>query len=121
MFYNSNIIFIKFTNKEIKNISLCLFRILIDECLIDFILGAQAFSRKHPMSCWLSYMLVVFAGGMLCNGLLGEPIIAPFKNTGQIIVACAVWYFFFFFIISSIIIVFRKFYLKYFEYQKITK
>lgn len=62
-------------------------------CFFHVILGAQAFSRKHPMSCWLSYMLVVFAGGMLCNGLLGEPIIAPLKNTGQIVVACAVWYF----------------------------
>ncbi|KAL2746994.1 trimeric intracellular cation channel type 1B1 [Vespula maculifrons] len=34
------------------------------------ITGAQAFSRKHPLSCWLSTMLVVFASGMLCNGLL---------------------------------------------------
>nr|CAD7573686.1 unnamed protein product [Timema californicum] len=54
--------------------------------------GAHAFSRKHPMSCWLSTMLVVFAGGMLCNGLLGEPILAPLKNTGQLVVATVVWY-----------------------------
>lgn len=54
--------------------------------------GAQAFSRKHPMSCWLSTMLVVFAGGMLCNGLLGEPILAPLKNTPQLMVATVVWY-----------------------------
>ncbi|CAG2058945.1 unnamed protein product [Timema podura] len=53
--------------------------------------GAHAFSRKHPMSCWLSTMLVVFAGGMLCNGLLGEPILAPLKNTGQLVVATVVW------------------------------
>lgn len=55
------------------------------------ITGAQAFSRKHPLSCWLSTMLVVFASGMLCNGLLGEPILAPLKNTPQIIVATVVW------------------------------
>ncbi|KMQ91274.1 trimeric intracellular cation channel type b [Lasius niger] len=53
--------------------------------------GAQAFSRKHPLSCWLSTMLVVFASGMLCNGLLGEPILAPLKNTPQVIVATVVW------------------------------
>lgn len=53
--------------------------------------GAQAFSRKHPLSCWLSTMLVCFASGMLCNGLLGEPILAPLKNTPQMIVATIVW------------------------------
>uniref|UniRef100_T1HGV4 Uncharacterized protein n=1 Tax=Rhodnius prolixus TaxID=13249 RepID=T1HGV4_RHOPR len=54
--------------------------------------GAHAFSRKHPMSCWLSTMLVVFAGGMLCNGLLGEPILAPLKNSQQLGIATLVWY-----------------------------
>ena len=53
--------------------------------------GAHAFSRKHPLSCWLSTMLVVFASGMLCNGLLGEPILAPLKNTPQVVVATIVW------------------------------
>ncbi|XP_018573559.1 trimeric intracellular cation channel type 1B.1 [Anoplophora glabripennis] len=54
--------------------------------------GAQAFSRKHPLACWLSYMLVVFAGGMVANGLLAEPILAPLKNSPQILVATLVWY-----------------------------
>jgi TRIC channel. len=36
-------------------------------------------------------MLVVFAGGMLCNALLGEPILAPLKNTQQLAVATVVW------------------------------
>ncbi|KAL3284126.1 hypothetical protein HHI36_018294 [Cryptolaemus montrouzieri] len=53
--------------------------------------GAQAFSRKHPLSCWLSYMLVVYAGGMLANGLLAEPILAPLKNTPQLVVATLTW------------------------------
>ncbi|KAG5332816.1 T38BA protein, partial [Acromyrmex charruanus] len=53
--------------------------------------GAQAFSRKHPLSCWLSTMLSVFASSMLCNGLLGEPILAPLKNTPQVVVATIVW------------------------------
>lgn len=36
-------------------------------------------------------MLVVFASGMLCNGLLGEPILAPLKNTQQVGLATVVW------------------------------
>lgn len=61
--------------------------------LIIFFLnvGAQTFSRKHPLACWLSYMLVVFAGGMVANGLLGEAILAPLKNTPQVVVATLVW------------------------------
>lgn len=58
----------------------------------NHVAGAHAFSRKHPLSCWLSTMLVIFAGGMLCNGLLGEPILAPLKNTPQLAVATIVWY-----------------------------
>jgi len=53
--------------------------------------GALAFSRKHPISCWLSTMLVVFAGGMLSAALLGEPPLAPLKNTQQLVIASAVW------------------------------
>jgi len=53
--------------------------------------GALAFSRKHPISCWLSTMLVVFAGGMLSAALLGEPPLAPLKNTQQLLIATAVW------------------------------
>lgn len=64
-----------------------------DEILyvINFI-GAQAFSRKHPLSCWLSTMLVIFSGAMVANGLLGEPILAPLKNTPQLIVGTLTWY-----------------------------
>lgn len=54
--------------------------------------GAQAFSRKHPLACWLSTMLMIFAGGMVANGLLGEPILAPLKNSPQLYVATVVWY-----------------------------
>ncbi|CAH0401325.1 unnamed protein product [Chilo suppressalis] len=54
--------------------------------------GAQAFSRKHPLSCWLSTMLMIFAGGMVVNGLLGEPILAPLKNTPQLVIGTVTWY-----------------------------
>lgn len=53
--------------------------------------GAQAFSRKHPLACWLSTMLMVFSGGMLANLLLGEPMIAPIKNSPQLAIATIVW------------------------------
>uniref|UniRef100_A0A8D8SDP9 Trimeric intracellular cation channel type B-A n=1 Tax=Cacopsylla melanoneura TaxID=428564 RepID=A0A8D8SDP9_9HEMI len=54
--------------------------------------GAQTFSRKHPLSCWLSTMLVIFSGGMVAGALLGEPILAPLKNTQQLMIGTAVWY-----------------------------
>lgn len=37
-------------------------------------------------------MLVVFAGGMVASGLLGEPILGPLKNTPQLLVATICWY-----------------------------
>lgn len=54
--------------------------------------NAHSFSRKHPFALWLSTMLVIFAGGMVANGLLGEPILAPLKNTPQLFVATVLWY-----------------------------
>lgn len=54
--------------------------------------GAQAFSRKHPLALWLSTMLMVFSGGMVANLLLGEPMIAPIKNSPQLAIATIVWY-----------------------------
>lgn len=37
-------------------------------------------------------MLVIFAGGMCAAALLGEPILAPLKNSPQLLVATACWY-----------------------------
>lgn len=58
--------------------------------------GALTFSRKHPLACWLSTMLVTFAGGMVANGLLGEPILAPLKDTQQLYIATVLWYIIFY-------------------------
>lgn len=52
----------------------------------DLASGAAIFSRKHPLSCWLSSMLMCFAGSFLANFLLGEPVIAPFKRHDDILV-----------------------------------
>ena len=49
------------------------------------------FSRKHPMACWLSCMLSIFAGTVLSNFLLGEPIIGALKNANQLHLATVVW------------------------------
>ena len=59
--------------------------------LFFFILGAQAFSRKHPLSCWFSTMFTIFAGSILANLLLGEPCLTPFKNNNQLLLATSVW------------------------------
>lgn len=53
--------------------------------------GALPFSRKHPLSCWFSSMLVVFAGSLLANALMGEPTVSPCKNNNQLLLATAVW------------------------------
>ncbi|KAK3763633.1 hypothetical protein RRG08_057053 [Elysia crispata] len=54
--------------------------------------NAVPFSRKHPLSSWLSSMLICFAGSIIANFLLGEPVITPFKDHQSILTATAVWY-----------------------------
>jgi hypothetical protein len=54
--------------------------------------GSATFSRRHPLSCWLSSMVVCFAGSFLANFLLGEPVIATFKKHDDIVLATIVWY-----------------------------
>ncbi|KIH57928.1 hypothetical protein ANCDUO_11876 [Ancylostoma duodenale] len=50
------------------------------------------FSRRHPFSCWLSSMLMCFAGGLLACFMLGEPVITPFRRHDDILLASLVWY-----------------------------
>merc|ERR1719211_150509 len=37
-------------------------------------------------------MLVIFAGSILANLLLGEPVLAPLKNNNQLLLSTVVWY-----------------------------
>ena len=53
--------------------------------------GSLPFSRKHPLALWASSMLVIFAGGILANLLLGEPVLAPLKNNNQLLLSTVVW------------------------------
>jgi len=62
----------------------------------DLSSGSQPFSRKHPLSLWVSSMLVIFSGGILGNLLLGEPIIAPLKANNQLLLSSIVWYLIFY-------------------------
>lgn len=54
--------------------------------------GGTVFSRKHPLSCWVSSMLLCFAGSLIANFLLGEPILTPFKDHKALLTATVVWY-----------------------------
>nr|CAG4635593.1 EOG090X09U3 [Artemia franciscana] len=47
---------------------------------------------KHPLACWVSTMLVIYAGGFIAALLLGEPMLSPLKNTQSVLLATAVWY-----------------------------
>lgn len=58
----------------------------------DLATGATLFSRKHPLSCWMSSMMMCFGGTFLANFLLGEPVLAPFKRHDDVLLASVVWY-----------------------------
>jgi hypothetical protein len=54
--------------------------------------GSQLFSRKHPLSCYLSSMLLCFASTIMTNLLTGDSLLAPFKDEQSVLTATAVWY-----------------------------
>ena len=54
--------------------------------------GSAAFSRKHPLACYVSSMLMCFATSIVSNFLVGESLVIPLKNHQELIVASAVWY-----------------------------
>jgi len=71
----------------------------IVHCLLSCIairddLGAKAipFSRKHPLATWLSCMVAVFAGGIVCAPLLGKPILSAVDDNQMLILGTISWY-----------------------------
>ncbi|KAG8187686.1 hypothetical protein JTE90_025213 [Oedothorax gibbosus] len=58
----------------------------------DLAAGAHLFSRKHPLCCYISCMVSIYGGPMLASFLLGEPILASFKNNNSLLLATAAWY-----------------------------
>jgi len=57
----------------------------------------KAFSRKHPLATYLSCMLTIFAGGLICNPLLGKPVLGAVTNQEYVLMATAVFYLTFYF------------------------
>jgi len=60
------------------------------------IAGAHLFSRKHPLACWVTAMISIFSGQMLACFVLGEPILAAFKNNNSLLIATGAWYLIFY-------------------------
>jgi len=64
--------------------------------MVVFALATQNFTRRHPLSCWLSTMLLCFSGSILSNFLLGESPIKDFAQYQHILLATICWYFVFY-------------------------
>ncbi|KFD58616.1 hypothetical protein M514_00309 [Trichuris suis] len=62
----------------------------------DLASGSITFSRKHPLSCWLSSMMMCFAGSFLANFLLGESLMLPLRHHEHVVLASVVWYLIFY-------------------------
>lgn len=58
--------------------------------------ATQNFTRRHPLSCWLSTMLLCFSGSILSHFLLGESIIKDFAHHQHLLLATICWYFVFY-------------------------
>jgi len=54
--------------------------------------ATQNFTRRHPLSCWLSTMLLCFSGSLLSNFLLGESPIKDFVQHQHLLLATICWY-----------------------------
>lgn len=53
---------------------------------------SQHFTRRHPLSCWLSTMLLSFSGSFLSNFLLGFSPIKDFVHYQHLLLATMCWY-----------------------------
>lgn len=54
------------------------------------------FHKRHPLSCYISSMLLCFGGGMIAHLILGEPILSDFKSHQGLALASLCWYLVFF-------------------------
>ncbi|CAF5120783.1 unnamed protein product [Rotaria magnacalcarata] len=59
--------------------------------------ATQNFTRRHPLSCWLSTVLLCFSGSILTNFLLGESPLKDFIQHQHLLLATVCWYFVFYF------------------------
>lgn len=70
---------------------------LFDVC--HFILAAIAvrkefgvpFTRTHPFAAWLAHLSASFAGSLVCNPLLGKPVLSALSSEQKLLQATLVW------------------------------
>lgn len=55
-------------------------------------LAIPNFPRRHPLSCWVSTMLLSFSGSILSNFLLGASPVKDFASYQHILLASICWY-----------------------------
>lgn len=54
--------------------------------------GSYTFAKKHPLSSWVSSMLLCFAGGIIFNLLFGKPLVTVLQNHESLLIATGIWY-----------------------------
>ncbi|CAF3365894.1 unnamed protein product [Rotaria socialis] len=59
--------------------------------------ATQNFTRRHPLSCWLSTVLLCFSGSILTNFLLAESPLKDFIHHQHLLLATVCWYTVFYF------------------------
>lgn len=69
-----------------------LFRLFHFEFVFFSFVVSNNFTRRHPLSCWLSTMLVCFSGSILSNFFLGESPIKDFYHHQHLLLASLCWY-----------------------------
>jgi uncharacterized membrane protein YeiH len=70
--------------------------LLVRDDIQQYQAGTQNFTRRHPLSCWLSSMLLCFSGSILSNFLLGESPIKDFVHHQHLLLATLCWYLIFY-------------------------
>eukprot|EP00093_Oithona_nana_P003934 03934.XXX_53396_54484_1 [CDS] Oithona nana genome sequencing. len=53
--------------------------------------AGRGFAWTNPFSCWLSCIVASFAGSIICNPLLGKPILGALKDEQMIVIATLVF------------------------------
>src|SRR6218665_1941009 len=75
----------------IKAVLVCWLSCTVQPKYLYLFPGSTTFSRKQPLACWISSMLMCFSGSILSNFLVGEGIMAPFKHQKDLLLATAIW------------------------------
>jgi len=88
--------FFPLTRAELQGLP-SIYPTLFDVC--HFILAAIAvrkefgvpFTRTHPFAAWLAHLSASFAGSLVCNPLLGKPVLSALSSEQKLLQATLVW------------------------------